>query len=115
MMNYDDIWLRNQVTNIGRDLADLKATVDFQRRVLEMHADRIADLKAEARDRAKPKVEEVTAADAYRKSIEVVESMKGDFWTRNIPNADAQKWVIATIEDIVRVLKANLSRCEGKL
>ena len=112
-MNYDDIWLRNQVTNIGRDLADLKATVDFQRRVLEMHAARIADLREEAK--AKPKAEEVTAADAYRKSIEVVESMKGDFWTRNIPNADAKKWVTATIEDIVRILEYRLSRCEGKL
>lgn len=103
-----------RMRELKEELADLKATVDFQRRVLEMHADRIADLKAEARDRAKPKAEEFTAADAYRRSIEIVESMKDDFWALRNPNEDSKRWVNATIEDIVRALQNRLNRCEGK-
>ena len=104
-----------RMRELKEELADLKATVDFQRRVLEIHADRIADLKAEARDRAKPKVEEFTAADAYRKSIRIVESYRDDFYTRNIQNPNAKEWVLATIEGIVRELQQRVDYCEGKL
>lgn len=108
------IFEASRMRELKEELADLKATVDFQRRVLEVHADRIADLKAEARDRAKPKAEEFTAADAYRKSIRIVQSYRDDVYTRNIQNLNAKEWVLCTIEGIVRELQDRLERCGGK-
>lgn len=98
------------------ELADLKAKVDFQERVLEMQSYRIAQLEHDNKAvMTSHSVKEFIAADAYRKAIEIVENMKGDFWTRSIPNDVAKQWVNATIEDIVRALEHRLKRCEGKL
>lgn len=91
-----------------REIERLKESVDYHRILLASIQDRLTVLE-------RPRVEEFTARDAYRKAIEIVEDMKGDFWTRNIPNDVAKQWVIATVEDIVRALEHRLDRCGGKL
>lgn len=105
-----------RIRELRDELNDLKATVQFQEQVLQMHSSHIAELRhASKAVMSSPCVQEFTAADAYRKAIEIVEFMKDDFWTRNIPNDVAKKWVIATVEDIIRALEHRLNRCEGKL
>lgn len=114
-MNYDDIWLRNQVTNLRRDLEDLKGTVAFHTQLLQMQSYRVAKLEEDSKPSTeKPTVQEFKAVDAYRKSIEIVQSIKEDFWSRNIPNEVAKNWVNATIEDIVCALEDRIDRLEGK-
>lgn len=104
-----------RIRDLRDELNDLKATVQFQERVLQMHSSHIAELRhANKAAMTSHSVKEFTAADAYRRSIEIVENMKGDFWTRSIPNDDAKRWVNATIEDIIRSLEHRLNRCEGK-
>ena len=95
-------------SEMQREIERLKESVDYHRILLASVQDRLTVLE-------RPRVQEFTAADAYRKSIKIVEDMKDDCWTRNIPNDVAKQWVIATVEDIVRALEHRLNRCEGKI
>ena len=114
-MNYDDIWLRNQVTNLGRDLDELKNKVAFHNQLLQMQSYRVAKLEEDNQPTAeKPRVEEFKAVDAYRKSIDIVRAMKEDFWFRNIPNDVAKEWVTATIDDIINAIQNRIDRLEVK-
>ena len=90
-----------------REIERLKESVDYHRVLLTSMQERLAFFE-------KPRVQEVTAADAYRKSIRIVQSYRDDVYTRNIQNLNAKEWVLCTIEGIVRELQDRLERCGGK-
>lgn len=107
-MNYEMIAIRSELTEMARRL-------EFQGEVLRAQSARIAALEKDNKAiMGHPRIREFTAVDAYRNAIGIVESMKDDFWTRNIPDQKSKDWVIATIEDISRTLYSRLNRVEEK-
>lgn len=115
-MNYDDIWIRNQVTSLARDLQELKDQLKFHNQLLQMQSYRVSKLEEDNRAvMASPSVKEYKAVDAYRKSIRIVERIRDDVFTRNILDQKAKEWVLATITDIIAELRAQVDYCEGKI
>lgn len=101
-----------RIRELRDELAELKKQLEFHERLLQMHSSHIADLRAEARDRAKPRAEEFTARDAYSKAIEIVTTIKHDPFK---PLDDrTREWINATLDDVLRALEVRLDRCGGK-
>ena len=104
-MNYDDIWLRNHVTNLGHDLEDLKKKVEFQNSIIQNLSTRLAMVE-------KPAFVVPTARDAYLEAINIVIKIQMDAFAPR--DEQSKKWVQATLNDIIRALQDRLERV-GKL
>lgn len=104
-MNYDDIWLRNKVTNLGRDLEDLSKKVEFQNSVLQNLSTRLAMME-------NPRWVEPSARDAYLEAINIVTKIRMDAFAPS--DEKSKRWVDATLNDILRALQDRLEKCGGK-